>query len=119
MAESDSLFLSVSQLAALRRVDSVYSARVRALYIPLGQFLARGKGSAGKAELDSVLATQKAYWKVFWEQPEIADSIVTPAQRELIPLFKAMLATPQQSREHNQFVFGRPVTLIDRPRGLP
>ncbi len=116
MAESDSLFLSASQMAALRRADSVYSARVRAIYRPLGEFLARGEGGAGKAELDSVQATQKAYWKVFWEQPEIADSIVTPAQRELIPLFKNMLSVPKAQREHSQFQFGRPVTLVDRPR---
>jgi hypothetical protein len=116
MAESDSLFLSASQMAALRRVDSVFSVRVRALYKPLGEFLARGQGGAGKAELDSVQATQKAYWKVFWEQPEIADSIVTPAQRELIPLFKGMLSVPKPQREHSQYQFGRPVTLVDRPR---
>ena len=116
MAESDSLFLSASQMAALRRVDSVYSARVRAVYVPLGEFLAKGRGGAGKAELDSVQATQKAYWKIFWQQPEIADSIVTPAQRELIPLFKSMLAVPQNQREHSQYQFGRPVTLVDRPR---
>jgi len=119
MAESDSLFLSASQMAALRRADSVYSARVRAIYIPLGQFLARGLGGAGKAELDSVQATQKLYWKIFWEQPEVADSIVTPTQRELIPLFKAMLAVPKEQREHSQYQFGRPVTLIDRPPRQP
>jgi len=116
MAESDSLFLSTAQMAALRRADSVYSARVRAIYIPLGQFLAQGHGGAGKAELDSVQTTQKAYWKVFWEQPEIADSIVTPAQRELIPLFKSMLSVPKAQREHSQYQFGRPVTLVDKPK---
>jgi hypothetical protein len=103
-------------MAALRRADSVFSARVRAIYVPLGQFLAQGNGGAGKAELDSVQATQKAYWKIFWEQPEIADSIVTPAQRELIPLFKSMLAVPKEQREHSQYQFGSPVTLVDRPR---
>ncbi len=116
MAESDSLFLSEAQMRALRRADSVYSARVRAIYIPLGQYLAQGHGGAGKAELDSVQATQKLYWKIFWEQPEIADSIVTPSQRELIPLFKSMLSVPKEQREHSQYQFGRPVTLIDRPR---
>ena len=116
IAESDSLFLSASQMSALRRADSVYSARVRAIYIPLGAFLSKAEGGAGKAELDSVQATQKAYWKVFWEQPEIADSIVTPAQRELIPLFKSMLSVPKPQRERSQYQFGRPVTLADRPR---
>lgn len=118
IAESDSLFLSRAQLSALVRADSVYSVRVRALFRPLGEFLSKGQGGAGKAELDSAQATQKLYWKIFWQQPEIADSIVTPSQRELIPLFKALLATPLKSRENNQFVFGRPVTLVDRPRPL-
>ena len=76
---------------------------MRAIYLPLGQFLAAGQGGAGKAELDSVQATQKAYWKVFWEQPEVADSIVNPSQRELMPMFKSMLATPQAQREHSQW----------------
>jgi len=115
LAESDSLFLSAGQIIALRRADSVYSARVRAVYVPLGQFLATGNGTAGKAALDSVQATQKLYWKIFWEQPEAADSVVTPAQRELIPMFKQMLATPKEQREHSQWQFGRPVTLVDRP----
>ena len=114
--ESDSLFLSASQLTALHRADSLFSAEVRALYVPLGRFLAEGQGGAGKAELDSVLTTQKAYWKVFWRQPEIADSIVTVSQRELVPMFKSMLATPMSDREHSQWQFGRPVTFADKPR---
>jgi len=116
MEESDSLFLSTSQVAALRRTDSVYTAEVRALYVPLGQFLAQGQGGAGKAELDSVVATQKSYWKVFWRQPEIADSIVTVSQRDLLPMFGRMLATPMKEREFSQWSFGRPVTFVDRPR---
>jgi hypothetical protein len=115
IAESDSLFLSASQVKALRRADSVFSAEVRALYIPLGQFLAEGQGGAGKAELDSVVATQKLYWKVFWRQPEIADSIVTVSQRELVPMFKSMLAIPQKERENSQWQFGNPVTFVDLP----
>ena len=116
IAESDSLFLSASQVKALRTADSVFSAEVRALYIPLGQFLAQGQGGAGKAELDSVLATQKLYWRVFWRQPEIADSIVTVSQRELVPMFKNMLSVPQNDREHSQWQFGNPVTFVDQPR---
>jgi hypothetical protein len=119
LSESDSLFLSASQMTALRRADSVYSARVRAVYVPLGQFLSKGNGGAGKAELDSVQVTQKAYWKIFWEQPEIADSIITPVQRELIPLMKNLLSVPKENREHSQFYFGRPVTLVDTPPRRP
>jgi hypothetical protein len=116
LQESDSLFLGASQIAALRRADSTYSVEVRALYVPLGQFLARRQGGAGPAELDSVRATQKLYWKVFWRQPEIADSIVTVSQRELVPMFKSMLAVPMKDREHSQWGFGNPVTFADVPR---
>jgi len=121
MAESDSLFLSATQMSALRRADSVYSARVRAVYAPLGAYLAKGNGGAGKAELDSVQATQKEYWKIFWEQPEIADSIITPVQRELIPLMQNLLSVRPEQRKGSRFFFGRPVTLVDTPprRAVP
>ena len=109
LEESDSLFLSASQISALRRADSVYSARVRSVYVPLGEFLARSRGSVGKTELDSAQATQKAYWKIFWEQPEIADSIITATQKELFPMLRGMVSTPKKDREHSQWQFGFPV----------
>ncbi|MEO7454996.1 MAG: hypothetical protein ABIY52_01960, partial [Gemmatimonadaceae bacterium] len=115
LAESDSLFLSAAQVAALRKADSSFSADVRGLYVRLGNFIALGQGGAGKAELDSVQTIQKAYWKVFWVQPEIADSIVTPAQKELFPMLKNMAATPFKDREHSQWQFGSPVTFSDKP----
>jgi hypothetical protein len=107
--QSDSLFLSKAQVAALEGADSVFSMSVRELYVPLGEFLSRGNGGAGKTELDSVQATQKKYWKVFWVQPEIAGAIVTPSQRELMPMFKGMLGVPMKDREHSQWSFGHPV----------
>jgi hypothetical protein len=112
--QSDSLFLSKAQVSALQRADSAFSERVRSLYVPLGEFLARGQGGAGKAELDSVQATQKNYWKIFWVQPEIAGAIVTPSQRELMPIFKSMLGIPTKDREHSQWQFGHPVTFADK-----
>jgi hypothetical protein len=115
LEQSDSLFLSPSQVKALQRADSAYSARVRALYVSLGQFLAQGQGGAGKPELDSVQTTQKAYWKIFWQQPEVADSVITPSQRELLPMFKSMIATPSKDRENSQWQFGYPVTFADKP----
>jgi hypothetical protein len=66
-----------------------------------------------------VSATQKAYWKVFWQQPEIADSIITPLQRDLMPMLKTMLGIPQKDRENSQWMFGNPVTLVDRPKDAP
>ena len=117
--QSDSLFLSKTQVTALAGADSIFSARVRELYVPLGEFLARGQGGAGKAELDSVRATQKTYWKIFWEQPEIAAAIVTPSQRELMPIFKVMLGIPIKEREHAQWSFGYPVTFAEKPKPKP
>ena len=86
------------------------------MYVPLGELLARGQGGAGSAELDSVRATQKTYWKIFWEQPEIAADIVTPSQRELMPMFKTILSVPMKDREHAQWSFGHQVTFADKPR---
>ncbi|MEP6620190.1 MAG: carboxypeptidase-like regulatory domain-containing protein [bacterium] len=108
--ESDSLFLSTAQVAALRRADSAFSARVRELYAPLGAFLANGRGGAGDAELDMVRTTQKTYWKIFWEQPEIADAVITPTQRELMPLLKTLLNTPAHERERSTWQFAHPVS---------
>jgi len=44
---------------------------------------------------------------------------VTPSQRELIPIFKAMLGIPMKNREHAQFSFGSPVTLGGKPKCCP
>jgi hypothetical protein len=115
ISESDSLFLSTAQVKALKSADSVYSERVRAIYRPLGEFLARSNGVAGKAELDSVKTTQKKYWEIFWEQPEIAAAIVTPAQRDLMPMFDRMLQVPMEDRKNSQWQFGHPVTFSDPP----
>jgi hypothetical protein len=53
---------------------------------------------------------------VFWQQPEVADSTITPSQRELMPMFKQMLSVPQKDREHSQWQFGNPVTFTDNPQ---
>jgi len=111
LAESDSLFLTATQIAQLRKADSVYSERVRAVYVPVGDFLGRREGEPGKIELDSVSKAQKAYWKIFWEQPEVAAEVVTPTQRALIPMFQRMLETPMKERENSQWQFGHPVVL--------
>jgi len=116
LEQTDSLFLTKSQVAAFNRADSTFSARVRAIYVPLGEFLARGGGVAGKAELDSAKATDKLYWKIFWEQPDTVGEILTPAQRELMPMVKAMIATTKKEREQSQWSFGNPVTFADKPR---
>jgi hypothetical protein len=118
IAEADSLFLSKAQVAALRKADSVYSAQVRAVYGPLGLYLAAGQGDASKASVDSASAAHKRYWEIFWKQPEIAAEIVNPTQRDLIPMFKSMLAVPQEDRKNSQWQFGYPVQIVDRP-GMP
>ena len=116
LEQTDSLFLSRAQVAQLQKADSVFSARVRAIYIPLGQLLAAGNGTASKPQLDSAKATEKIYWTIFWEQPEIAGAIVTPAQRELIPMFKSMLAVPAEDRKHSQWDFGHAIQFVDKPK---
>jgi hypothetical protein len=115
LSESYSLFLTKEQVKGLKAADSVFSTRIRAIYVPLGEFLSRGNGAAGKAELDSVKATSKRYWEIFWEQPEIAGEFITPTQRQLMPMFGRMIETPMEERKHSQWQFGHPVTFTDKP----
>jgi hypothetical protein len=116
LEQTDSLFLTRPQVNALNRADSVFSERVRAIYRPLGEYLAARGGAAGKAELDTATATDKLYWKIFWEQPDTVEEILTPAQRELMPMVKAMIATTKKERENSQWSFGHPITFVDKPR---
>jgi hypothetical protein len=116
LMERDSLFLSAAQIAALRQADSVYSASVRAIYVDLGRFLeSRGDRAPGKIEMDSVSASDRAYWRLFWEQPEIADSIVTPAQKELFPLLRNLVSAPKPNRVNMFARFGAPVPFRHQP----
>ena len=119
LSETDSLFLSKVQVAALRKADSAYSARVRAIYAPLGEFLSRTGGAVGKVEMDSVKKVQKEYWRIFWEQPEVAAEIVTPTQRQYMPMFARMLETTKKERENSQWSFGNPITFADKPPATP
>jgi hypothetical protein len=109
--ETDSLFLTRAQVAALQKADSEFSTRVIGVYGQLAEFLARGNGAAGKAELDSMNTTSKAYWRIFWEQPEIADSILTPVQKEFFPMLTRMAATTKKDRENSRWQFGYPVRM--------
>jgi hypothetical protein len=118
LTESDSLFLTNAQIATLRHADSAFSAQVRTLFVPLGQYLAQFQdGIAGKPALDSVSATRKSYWKIFWQQPEIAGETLTPMQLELFPMLKNMMQVPKKDREHSQWQFGSPV--LYKPAGSP
>jgi hypothetical protein len=109
--QSDSLLLSRPQVAALQHADSIFSEKVRAIYVPLGAFLAAADGTAGPAQLDSVMTTEKSYWKIFWTQPEVVDSIITPVQRELVPFLKRMLSLAPKERETNRYFVGFPVSM--------
>jgi len=108
--QSDSLFLAPSQVAALEAADSAFSSRVRMIYQPLGSRLADAGDAIEADELALVQEAQRAYWATFWEQPEIAEQILTPAQRDLMPLLKGLLGVPAVDRQLSQSQFGNPVT---------
>jgi hypothetical protein len=44
---------------------------------------------------------------------------VNPTQRDLIPMFKSMLATPLKDREFSQWQFGYAVQIMDKPGTRP
>jgi hypothetical protein len=113
LSESDSLFLTKEQIGPLLVADSLYSAKIRALYRPLAEFLAsQPEGVAGKAALDTVKATTKLYWPIFWDQVDLARPIITPQQRELVPLFNNISGVTQEQRKNSQWQFGFPVPLV-------
>ena len=116
LEQSDSLFLSAGQIKALQTADSAFAERVIVVFSQLGEFLAKGNGAAGKVEMDSTKTTQKTYWRIFWEQPELADSIVTPVQKELFPLLRNLLAVPPKFREGGQYRFGSSVKMPAKPK---
>lgn len=120
LAESDSLFLTAEQTARLRLADSVYGDSVRAIYRPLARYLGdRPDGAFGRAELDSVRAAEKRYWALFWRQPERADSLVSPTQRQLFPMLVNLLQVPARSREGSRWYFGSPVPFVAERRPVP
>jgi hypothetical protein len=109
LAQRDSLLLSREQVHTLEVADSVYSERVRALFAPLGRFLAGIGDGAGTTALDSVRVIQRSYRQAFWEQPEMAAAVLSPIQRALIPILDRMLGVPPAARPESQFSFGYPV----------
>jgi hypothetical protein len=120
LPESDSLFLRNSQIVALQRADSAFSSQVRKIYGDLGRYLAQfPDGNVSKAALDSANASKRAYWKVFWEQPEIADSLMTSSQKSLMPMMQSIVTVPKKDREHSQWQFGWPVLLTDVKKSVP
>lgn len=118
LAESDSLFLTKDQINQLLKADSLYSARIRGLYVPLAQFLAsQPGGAAGKAALDTVQATTKLYWPIFWEQVDVIQPIIQPQQRQLVPFVDNISRVTAEQRKNSQWQFGYPVPLKhNRPR---
>lgn len=118
LAESDSLFLTKEQINRLLVADSVFGVEVRKIFAPLGQFLATQPGGVpGKVALDSANASDKLYWKVFWSQVDTIAPIVTPLQKELMPMLPRMIATTPEDRKNSQWQFGYPVTVVHaRPR---
>jgi hypothetical protein len=113
LSESDSLFLTKAQIAALTTADSIYQVKVREIYVPLGKFLGeRPDAIVGKIELDSVTAATKKYWPLFWDQVDVVDSIVTVQQKELLPFLKNITQTTKEQRKDSQWYFGWPVPLV-------
>lgn len=117
LEESDSLFLKNDQIAGLRSADSVYSERVRSVYVSLGRYLAQfADGNAPRAALDTVREVQKQYSKIFWEQPEIAGALLTSTQRRLMGMLSGMLDVPKPERERSSWQFGHSVPLVEPKR---
>ncbi len=110
LSESDSLFLSPEQVVGLRKAEGEFAVQVRRIYGELGQYLAQfAGGGVTKSALDSTSKSKKAYWAIFWEQPEVAAALLTPTQRDLMPILRDMYSTPKPQRLNSQWMFGSQV----------
>ena len=118
LMESDSLFLTNSQIGALVHGDSPFQSRVRDLYRPLAEFLfAQPSGAAGTAALDSANATDKLYWVAFWDQTDTVNTIIVQQQRDLMPMLKNIANASKESRKTSRMYFGFPLPAVyKRPR---
>jgi hypothetical protein len=86
--------------------------------VPLAQFLAaQPEGVAGKAALDSVQATTRLYWPLFWDQVDVIQPMITAQQQELLPFVRNILGVTKEQRRNSQWQFGYPVPLVhNKPR---
>ena len=91
---------------------------MRGVYSPLGEFLAaQPNGLPGKAALDSANATDKLYWKIFWDEVDVAEPLITPLQKQLLPFIASMMAVNREQRKDSRWQFGYPVTVVhSKPR---
>jgi hypothetical protein len=100
--------------AAHPRADHRAAARrfgVRRLgdrHLPSARRVLATRARAGAEELERAKAAEKAYWRLFWLQPEIVEAVLTPVQRELNTFVKQMVAVPKKQREQSQWSFQYP-----------
>ncbi|MDP1861613.1 MAG: carboxypeptidase-like regulatory domain-containing protein [Gemmatimonadaceae bacterium] len=122
LAASDSLLLTPPQLTALRRGDSVFTARVLALYRPLGTFLAGLPSGASerpadrRAALDSIATIEREYWPLFWTQPSEVVAILTPVQQRLLPWLAPLVDVPSARRGEARWFSGYAVQMLRERR---
>ncbi|MCU0647976.1 MAG: carboxypeptidase-like regulatory domain-containing protein [Gemmatimonadaceae bacterium] len=118
--EADSLFLSQEQIVRLQVIDSVFGVQTRELYRPLARYLtAAGAVGISKAAVDTTKATEKAFWRMFWQTPERIDSVLTPMQRDLAPGLKGMLQRTAREREGARVFYGGAAVPFVHARAVP
>lgn len=87
---------------------------------PVPRTITRGRGEGG-AGRSGATSTEKLYWKIFWEQPEVAAAIVTvtrgPRRHPGKPLIKQRSAIVKAKLKDVGFVIGFP-ELEPAGRGL-
>jgi hypothetical protein len=86
LRESDSLFLSPTQIDSLRAEEATLNSETDPLWEHLGQELATAGDSydAGD-ELHQIDIATKRAWQATWERGLILNQLLTPIQRRLLP----------------------------------
>jgi hypothetical protein len=89
---ADTLFLSRGQIERLASADTAFLRDAQAIYAALADSLTtvpERRGSA--AALALVRDAQRRYRALFYKQRDIVEEVLSPAQREIVPLVRSIL----------------------------
>lgn len=104
LLESDSLLLTRDQVAALRRADTLYRARIDSVWRPLAHYLANlGDRYDAAAALRRANAASDSAWAVTHAERPTVRRILTPLQWQLAPGMAKSLLDPKSKL---RFFFG-------------
>jgi hypothetical protein len=92
LTNSDTLFLTRGQIERLASADTAFLRDARGIYAALADTLAAlPERRDPETALAIVRRAQKRYLELFYQQRAIVEDVLTPVQREILPLVRSIL----------------------------